>query len=140
MVAASFQAVLEAELSRSEPRNSNRWSPPPPVDVISLLGGSPRSFTRSRRPAPAPPPPKSPPADRGWSLSQRAALATFAQLGATDLHVGSSDHEVKRAFRALALQHHPDTRSTATRSDSAFIQLMSAWEKLRTGPVGTAKH
>ncbi|MGE3841745.1 MAG: J domain-containing protein [Vicinamibacterales bacterium] len=41
--------------------------------------------------------------------AQRAALATLRSLGATDLGPGSDVRDLKRAFRALARQLHPDS-------------------------------
>ncbi len=60
---------------------------------------------------------------------QSAAIAVIRHLGATDLSDAFSAEDLKRAFRRLARQFHPDHASTA--DGAKFRDLHAAYQILR---------
>jgi hypothetical protein len=54
--------------------------------------------------------------------------------GVLGLPRGASQDEVKRAYRRLAKQHHPD--ATGGRTLARFLEIQAAYEQLVHGPVG----
>lgn len=63
---------------------------------------------------------------RAFTPRQRMALLMFNRLGADDVHEGSSDTEIKAAWRRLAKALHPDHGSTS----EDFTLLAEAWAVL----------
>ena len=54
--------------------------------------------------------------------------------GVLGLPRGASQDEIKRAYRRLAKQHHPD--ATGGRTLARFLEIQAAYEQLVHGPVG----
>src|SRR4030095_15486349 len=44
---------------------------------------------------------------------------------------GASDDEIKKAYRKLAMQHHPDRNNGSKESEEKFKQLTEAYDVLR---------
>jgi hypothetical protein len=83
---------------------------------------------------PSPPPPRRP--RRTLSPGQQHALDAFAQFGAR-LGVDFTDTELRRAFRALAFEYHPDRHPGSSDCQKAYLsvrfsQLHDAYESLKS--------
>ncbi|KAL1511066.1 hypothetical protein AB1Y20_005889 [Prymnesium parvum] len=121
---ASLEAhALRAHFTRSTPARRALLAPPhPPLPPLA-------------RPALLPALSLSPP--RPTALTRRAASAraaadAWATLG---LRPGADLDACKRAFRQLALSHHPDTGGDAQR----FAALVHAYEQLEAAATGQAR-
>ncbi len=103
--------------------------------IFLFQAGLPSARTQSFAAAPPPPPPPRR-ARRTLSGRQQDALDAFAQFGAS-LADDFTDTELRRAFRALALQYHPDRHPDSSDIQKAhlsvrFSQLHDAYESLKS--------
>ncbi len=121
----AFVDVLEEALDGYRPEPA----PPGPragfgfatASIFLFEAGVPSARTQSFAAAPPPPPPP-PQARRSLSSRQQDALHAFVQFGAS-LGEDFTDTELRRAFRALALQYHPDRHPGSSDTQTAHLSV-----------------
>jgi hypothetical protein len=103
------------------------------ASIFLFQAGLPSTRAESFATVP-PPPPRRP--RRTLSPGQQHALDAFAQFGAR-LGVDFTDTELRRAFRALAFEYHPDRHPGSSDCQKAYLsvrfsQLHDAYESLKS--------
>jgi hypothetical protein len=135
----AFVDVLEEALDGYQPEAAPRGTHPSlgfaTPSIFIFQSGVPTARNGSFAYAvAAPPPPRQP--RRTLSPRQQDALDAFVQFGAS-LGDNFTDTELRRAFRALALQYHPDRHPDSSDTQRAhlsvrFSQLHDAYESLKS--------
>ena len=67
-------------------------------------------------------------------ISEQATAADYSLLG---LQVGASSSDVKKAYRKLALENHPDITGGDAQRDATFKQATQAYERIVRAPLST---
>lgn len=103
----------EAKRRKKQEEQGKRARPPSPPPGPRPSAGGPRAW-----PPPPPPPPL-------WTPPSRERIALLKRLGLTSDQ--DNPEAIKKAFRKLALQFHPD-KNPATAD--LFKTILAAYEKL----------
>jgi len=129
-------AAAAAALAWSAPTGPARATPTPAFEpCLSFQLETTIPLGRGRYPAGPRPKPQAQPekliAIATLGPEARAAVETLISLGADELSPGVTLARVKKAYRRLARQFHPDLATQPDQGQRVFLELKAAYETLR---------